>query len=270
MKSLLFIIFCAVATIAATFPNIKIGDSSPINTKALLEVNSTAKGVLIPRMTTTQRNAISTVISTIPLGLLVYDTTIDSTCQRITSSWACLPPMSTSSFPFIPNRLLITSTIGSTVVMMSTAGTSGQFLKSNGISAPPSFANAPVTAWTAYTPSFNNNTATSNVDFIWRQDGSDSIDIQGRVTFAGGVNGGELQISLPPGLTVNSTLVANQRSFGDLSIELNAGDSYLPSANGGNSYFVIFIQVSNANLTGTGAAGASFTFHISGLPVTGL
>lgn len=50
-----------------------IGDS-PSETSAILEVISTNKGVLVPRMTTTQRNSISSPAN----GLLVYDTTVGS------------------------------------------------------------------------------------------------------------------------------------------------------------------------------------------------
>jgi hypothetical protein len=49
--------------------NVGIGTSVP-NTDALLDINSTTKGVLLPRMTTTQRQAIPTP----PNGLMVYDT----------------------------------------------------------------------------------------------------------------------------------------------------------------------------------------------------
>ncbi|MGL4631410.1 MAG: tail fiber domain-containing protein [Leadbetterella sp.] len=49
--------------------NVGMGNTSP-NVNALLDMSSTTKGVLIPRMTTTQRNAIP-----ITTGLAVYDNT---------------------------------------------------------------------------------------------------------------------------------------------------------------------------------------------------
>jgi hypothetical protein len=50
---------------------------------ALFEVKSTTKGILFPRMTTTQKNAIATPAS----GLVVYDTTLGKLCVRGASAW---------------------------------------------------------------------------------------------------------------------------------------------------------------------------------------
>ena len=52
-------------------------------TSALLEMQSTTKGFLPPRMTTTQKNAIATPAS----GLVVYDTTLGKLCVRGASAW---------------------------------------------------------------------------------------------------------------------------------------------------------------------------------------
>jgi hypothetical protein len=59
-------LFC---TSMSMFAQIGIGTNTP-NTSAALDVTSTTQGILIPRMSTTQRNAISTPA----VGLLVYDT----------------------------------------------------------------------------------------------------------------------------------------------------------------------------------------------------
>ena len=48
-----------------------VGQSGSINASAALEIVSTTKGLLLPRMTTTQRNNISSPAA----GLSVYDTT---------------------------------------------------------------------------------------------------------------------------------------------------------------------------------------------------
>jgi hypothetical protein len=50
---------------------------------AILQVDSTTKGFLPPRMTTTQKNAIATPAS----GLVVYDTTLGKLCVRGAASW---------------------------------------------------------------------------------------------------------------------------------------------------------------------------------------
>lgn len=109
MRAIIFLIFCAVLTIAATFPNVKIGNNSPIDSKALLEVNSTAKGVLIPRMTSAERAAISTPT----IGLLVYDTTLNRTCQAISTAgtWTCAA--SQVSQPLNPSAVVLTDSNGS-------------------------------------------------------------------------------------------------------------------------------------------------------------
>jgi hypothetical protein len=57
-------------------------DGSPV-TSAALAVNGTSKGFLPPRMTTTQKNAISTPAS----GLMVYDTDTNKLCCYNGTSW---------------------------------------------------------------------------------------------------------------------------------------------------------------------------------------
>jgi hypothetical protein len=72
MKKLILIVsWCFVAlcnTIAQN--NVGIGTTTP-NASAILDVESTTQGVLMPRMTEAQRNAISAPVAT---GLLVYQT----------------------------------------------------------------------------------------------------------------------------------------------------------------------------------------------------
>lgn len=62
--------------------NVGIGTSSP-NASSLLDITSTTKGFLPPRMTTTERNAISSPAR----GLLVYDTTLGKLCVRGAAAW---------------------------------------------------------------------------------------------------------------------------------------------------------------------------------------
>jgi hypothetical protein len=60
---------------------IAIGTATP-NASALLDVSSTTKGFLPPRMTTTQKNAITSPAA----GLVVYDTTLNKLCVY-TTAW---------------------------------------------------------------------------------------------------------------------------------------------------------------------------------------
>lgn len=57
--------------------------NSAFNNSAILEAVSTTRGFLPPRMTTTQKNAITTPAA----GLVVYDTTLNKLCVRTASAW---------------------------------------------------------------------------------------------------------------------------------------------------------------------------------------
>jgi len=70
MKKLFFFCVMAVMTISSfSQGSVGVGTTSP-NTSAQLDISSTNKGLLIPRLTSTQRKAISNPAS----GLLVFDT----------------------------------------------------------------------------------------------------------------------------------------------------------------------------------------------------
>ena len=64
------------------FGNVGIGTSSPASS-AILDVQSTTKGVRMPNMTTTQKNAISSPVA----GLMVFDTTLAKLCVYSGSAW---------------------------------------------------------------------------------------------------------------------------------------------------------------------------------------
>jgi hypothetical protein len=61
---------------------VSASSGTAINASAILEGNSTTKGFLPPRMTTTQKNAIATPAA----GLVVYDTTLNKLCVY-TTAW---------------------------------------------------------------------------------------------------------------------------------------------------------------------------------------
>ena len=65
-----------------TSGNVCINTSTDV-ASSQLTVESTTKGFLPPRMTTTQKNAIATPAA----GLVVYDTTLNKLCVRTASSW---------------------------------------------------------------------------------------------------------------------------------------------------------------------------------------
>lgn len=95
-----------------------IGSTSAANSKSALEITSTTKGVLLPRMTSTQRDNISSP----PTGLLIYSTTDNQFYQYNGTSWATMTG----------SGLTIGDTIGSaTVGSVLFASTSGVLAQSN-------------------------------------------------------------------------------------------------------------------------------------------
>lgn len=68
--------------VTLTSTSVGIGNTSPSAT-AILELSSTTQGLLLPRMTTTQRNAISSP----PAGLVIYNTTTNKINVRVASAW---------------------------------------------------------------------------------------------------------------------------------------------------------------------------------------
>jgi len=62
--------------------NVGIGTISP-SASAILDAQSTTKGVRMPNMTTTQKNAISSPAA----GLMVFDTTLAKLCVYSGSAW---------------------------------------------------------------------------------------------------------------------------------------------------------------------------------------
>jgi len=62
--------------------NVGIGTTSPA-ASSKLDITSTTQGVLFPRMTTTQKNAIASPAT----GLVVFDTTLNKLCVRGASAW---------------------------------------------------------------------------------------------------------------------------------------------------------------------------------------
>ncbi len=99
MKRLLLFsaLLCTILS-SALSQSVGINNASP-DSNAILDVTSTAKGILIPRMTKAQRNAISYVGYPKPAGLLVYQTD-DSTGFWYWNStgWVMLPGQTSSVF----------------------------------------------------------------------------------------------------------------------------------------------------------------------------
>jgi hypothetical protein len=77
--------FATANTVKATLDssgNLGIGTSSP-SASAILDAQSTTKGVRMPNMTTTQKNAIASPAA----GLMVFDTTLAKLCVYTGAAW---------------------------------------------------------------------------------------------------------------------------------------------------------------------------------------
>ena len=85
-------------------------DASVPDNSAMLDVKSTAKGFLPPRMTTLQRNAIALPAT----GLVVFDTDINSLFTRTSSAWVQLGTASTWGLTGNAGTTAATNFIGTT------------------------------------------------------------------------------------------------------------------------------------------------------------
>ena len=70
------------------------GSNTPPATNAMLDVSSTTKGVLFPRMTTAQRNSLTAIATD---GLTVYDTTTKGYWFFNGTSWQSIATIASSS-----------------------------------------------------------------------------------------------------------------------------------------------------------------------------
>jgi uncharacterized protein (TIGR02145 family) len=87
MKKVFTILAFLAITITSIAQNVGIGTTTPA-ASAVLDLNSTSKGLLPPRMTTTERNAIASPAT----GLIIFNTTTNSLEIRDSSAWVSLSP----------------------------------------------------------------------------------------------------------------------------------------------------------------------------------
>jgi len=84
IKKNLGLLFLMIAFSISGNAQVKLGNNpSSMSKSAILEMESTDKGILFPRLSTLQRNAIISPVQ----GLVIYNTTVDSIQYRGISSW---------------------------------------------------------------------------------------------------------------------------------------------------------------------------------------
>jgi hypothetical protein len=113
MKRVLFFLSIVLTAHLSPAQNVGIGTATP-NSKAILDINSTTRGVLVPSMTTTQRLAITSP----PNGLLVYDTDKSEFYHFNATSWSPILNGDYWSRP-VTNRKRISNLIDSVGIGLS-------------------------------------------------------------------------------------------------------------------------------------------------------
>jgi hypothetical protein len=109
-----FILLLTFITNITVYAQVGIGTTSP-NGSAQLDVNSTTKGFLPPRMTTTQRDAITTPAD----GLIIYNTTNNRLEMRSASAWLTLVTLTGTET--LTNKTLTSPTLTTPTLGVATA-----------------------------------------------------------------------------------------------------------------------------------------------------
>lgn len=112
-----FLLVIAASCFAASgMAQIGIGTTSP---QAALDVSSTTQGILIPRMTTAQRNAMSSPVT----STMVYDTSLGEYYYYTGTGWTVLVPKPDSKiYQIFRTDGSSTNTYGSSIAWTSVAG----------------------------------------------------------------------------------------------------------------------------------------------------
>lgn len=185
MKSLQLLFAAIIFTVSAQAQNVGINsDGSTPDNSAMLDVKSTSKGMLVPRMSLTDRNLI-----TLPAtGLLIYQT--DNTPGFYFNSGTSAAPVWTS----------ISTGMGTAGLGIIATNTGVQSMPTGGAAVSPStvsFNSFPAIPGVTTTGSFNGTTYTAAVAGLYM------INV-GIVTS----NGNTTNVSVRPGIRVGSTVIA--------------------------------------------------------------
>jgi hypothetical protein len=161
MKRIITVLILSSLISANTFSQVGINaDNSAPNASAMLDVKSTSKGFLLPRMTRVQRNAIATP----PEGMMVYCTncgTNGSLSLFINGAWTTLSPCSTAA-PAVATHALAPGQV--TWNWQPVAGASGyKWNTTANYETATQLTQSTVTCWVCGTSSVTVNHAEGNI-----------------------------------------------------------------------------------------------------------
>ena len=98
MKKFIILLSTILLYVSLCFSQVAMNtDGSSANSSAMLDVNSTNKGMLIPRMTQAQMEGISSPAT----GLSVYNTDVNAVCYFNGSDWDCMDAQSLFNKTFL-------------------------------------------------------------------------------------------------------------------------------------------------------------------------
>lgn len=123
IRQSILVVFFAFLGMFQLHAQVGIGTTTP-DISSMLDVNSTSKGLLTPRMTTSQRNAITTPAD----GLIVYDTTLKSFYyyNSSTSLWVRINSEVSGRLNF--KRIKSTDVLATVLAAERTAGSNTKYL----------------------------------------------------------------------------------------------------------------------------------------------
>lgn len=109
MRLILFLLLFHLVTVSASTQSIAVNnDGSPPDPSAMVDIKSTSKGLLAPRMTTAQRNAIVNPAT----GLIVFDTDLNRFLFRGSTGWVEVTAGSSTNFWSLNGTNIINNNTG--------------------------------------------------------------------------------------------------------------------------------------------------------------